>query len=90
MPRPRPLSRFATALLLIATTFTACADTPPVDDGSDWPHYARDLAATKYSPLEQISTANVAQLEVAWSWESADYRLSGEHEGASVNPNYQA
>ncbi|MDE3002644.1 MAG: PQQ-binding-like beta-propeller repeat protein [Gemmatimonadota bacterium] len=90
MPRPRPLSHFATALLLIAATFTACADTPPVDDGSDWPHYARDLAATKYSPLEQISTANVAQLEVAWSWESADYRLSGEHEGASVNPNYQA
>lgn len=57
---------------------------------ADWPHYARDLASSKYSPLDQIDADNVTSLQVAWTWESADYRLEGEHEGAGVNPNYQA
>ncbi len=85
----RPCARFALFLMLV-TIVVGCSDEPLVDDGADWPHYARDLAATKYSPLDQISASNAADLEVAWVWESADYRLSGEHEGASVNPNYQA
>lgn len=33
----------------------------------DWPRYARDLGATRFSPLDQIDPSNVAQLEVAWS-----------------------
>ena len=60
-----------------------------IDDG-DWPHYARDLEGTKYSPLDQIGPVNIADLAVAWSWESADYRLTGEYEGAPVNPNFQS
>ena len=56
----------------------------------DWPHYARDLAATKYSPLDRIDGGNVAALEIAWTWESADYRLDATHASADVNPNYQA
>ncbi len=40
--------------------------------------------------MARIDASNVADLEIAWTWESADYRLTGEHEGASVNPNYQA
>ena len=31
----------------------------PSIDPADWPHYGRDLAATKYSPLDQVSAANV-------------------------------
>ncbi len=78
-----------TAFALLSVFVTACAG-PSQDTGADWPHYARDLAATKYSPLDQINAENVAELEVVWSWESADYRLAGEQEGARVNPNYQA
>jgi quinoprotein glucose dehydrogenase len=33
-----------------------------------WPHYAGDQAASHYSPLEQITSANVAQLAIAWEW----------------------
>src|SRR5262249_50230722 len=33
----------------------------------DWPLYSRDLAGTKYSPLAQITTANVSTLTEAWS-----------------------
>src|SRR5438132_7888284 len=38
---------------------------PPISAG-DWPLYSRDLASTRFSPLAQINTRNVAQLAPAW------------------------
>ena len=38
----------------------------------DWPAYGGDLRAQKYSPLDQISAANVEDLAVAWVWEAFD------------------
>ena len=35
------------------------------NDG-DWPMFLRDLAGTRYSPLSQIDTGNVAKLAQAW------------------------
>src|SRR6187455_854040 len=35
---------------------------------ADWPTYNRDLAGTRYSPLTQINTKNVATLTQAWSY----------------------
>ena len=35
---------------------------------ADWPMYNRDLAGTRYSPLTQINTTNVARLTQAWSY----------------------
>jgi len=35
---------------------------------ADWPMYNRDLAGTRYSPLTQISVANVAKLTQAWTY----------------------
>jgi len=58
-------------------------------DPGDWPHYGRDLAASKYSPLDQVSAANVDQLEIAWIWQSADYDLLTRNPGLYINPNYQ-
>ena len=43
------------------------------DAAGDWPMFNRDLAGTRYSPLKQIDTANVARLTQAWS-----YRLQPE------------
>ncbi len=37
-----------------------------------WPSYAADNAATHYSPLTDITPANVAQLSVAWEWSPAE------------------
>jgi quinoprotein glucose dehydrogenase len=34
----------------------------------DWPNLNRDLAATRYSPLTEINTANVSSLERAWTF----------------------
>jgi len=33
-----------------------------------WPHYAGDQAASHYSPLDQITAANVGRLAIAWEW----------------------
>jgi alcohol dehydrogenase (cytochrome c) len=33
----------------------------------DWPTYGRTLEMTRYSPLKQINTSNVNQLQLAWS-----------------------
>lgn len=35
---------------------------------SGWPTYANDPGGTRYSPLQQINRANVAQLRVAWTY----------------------
>ena len=36
--------------------------------GADWPMYNRDPAGTRYSPLTQINTKNVAKLKQAWTY----------------------
>ena len=39
---------------------------------ADWPHYAGGPASTRYSPLTQITPANVASLKVAWTYDTRD------------------
>lgn len=58
-------------LLLCACT----QDSPPTAIGIssvDWPNYANDPGSSKYADLEQINRDTVAQLEIAWVWESVD------------------
>jgi quinoprotein glucose dehydrogenase len=43
---------------------------------SDWPTYHGELGASQYVPFDQIGAGNVAQLEVAWTWESPDNELA--------------
>jgi quinoprotein glucose dehydrogenase len=37
-------------------------------DPGEWTEYARS-GGTRFSPLDQIDRSNVAQLQIAWSWE---------------------
>lgn len=37
-------------------------------DPADWPNWRRTLDGWGYSPLTQINTKNVQQLQLAWSW----------------------
>jgi len=56
----------------IITLFAVCCPASARDDSrnaaSDWPMFNRDLAGTRYSPLDQINTKNVARLVPAWSY----------------------
>lgn len=37
---------------------------------SDWPFYGRDQGGTRFSPLEQITPANVAKLKPLWTFQT--------------------
>jgi quinoprotein glucose dehydrogenase len=52
------------AALLASAAFAQQDQVAP----SDWPRYARDLSGTRYSPLDQIDTANVGGLDTAWTF----------------------
>src|SRR2546423_193373 len=48
----------------------------------DWPLYSRDLASTRFSPLSQINTRNIAQLAPAWTYKMRpDRPLADEAKG---------
>jgi quinoprotein glucose dehydrogenase len=57
--------RALTLVCLAAIAPTAMAQ--PSLDADDWHSYSRDLAGTRYSPLTEIDSANVARLRQAWS-----------------------
>ena len=54
-------------------------------EGADWPMYRRDLAATGFSPLTQITTDNVTTLRQSWS-----YVLAAESPDGGRGPTSQA
>jgi quinoprotein glucose dehydrogenase len=70
-------------VLTVAFGMVACDSSPPVEDQpatppppaaasgppGDWPRINRDPAATRYSPLDQIDTSNVASLQPSWSYQ---------------------
>src|SRR3954465_11333015 len=56
-----------TALLLLLS-LPALAQSANVD----WPAVGNDPGGTRYSPLDQITRANVTKLSVAWTWHTGD------------------
>lgn len=56
------------AILLVCSL--ACV--PATAQDADWPVYGRDAGGTKYSPLDQINTKNVAKLAPAWTYRTGD------------------
>ncbi len=45
----------------------------PAPANTNWTHYANDLAATRYAPLDQINAANFNTLQVAWRFNTDNY-----------------
>ena len=45
---------------------------PPDRRVANWPAYGRDSGGTRYSPLAQITRANVTQLKVAWTYRTGE------------------
>jgi quinoprotein glucose dehydrogenase len=44
----------------------------PASRAKEWNHYGGDAGASRYSPCEQITAANVGKLKVAWVHKSGD------------------
>ncbi|MEO7057346.1 MAG: hypothetical protein ABI281_01670, partial [Caldimonas sp.] len=71
MSIPEPQTRTAAEAAAVPTgrpLNDARATLAPDDPPGEWRSQARDYANTRYSPLDQITAANVARLRVAWSF----------------------
>ena len=64
----------AVFVLLFLAAMSCIADARGLPD-QDWPHYGGDQGGMKYSPLADINTANVAQLKLAWQWNTGEEPL---------------
>jgi quinoprotein glucose dehydrogenase len=67
MTRAAPLR-----LSLIALGLCAFASASAEERNADWPTYLGGKARSLYSPLKQIDRDTVAQLEVAWSYDTGE------------------
>jgi glucose dehydrogenase len=65
--RSRSVRALGVLAAAVSTASLLIAQAPGSAPG-DWPLYNRDLAGTRYSPLKEITTANVAKLAPAWSY----------------------
>jgi quinoprotein glucose dehydrogenase len=68
--RTRPVA----ALTAVAAACLTVATQAPVRRVSTdaWPYYGHDAGGTRYSPLTQITRANVSRLKVAWTFHTGD------------------
>jgi quinoprotein glucose dehydrogenase len=58
----------ALGISMLASAANAQSGNTAAPPAADWPRYARDLGGTRFSPLDQVNRANVAQLQDAWSF----------------------
>lgn len=56
----------------LPTASSSMSDPSPVSTGADWPAYGGSYAARRYSPLDQITPANVGRLQQAWVFHTGD------------------
>src|SRR5258706_1259392 len=54
------------ALLIVAAALAQSNGGQTADLSKEWPTYGHDPGGMRYSPLTQITPANVSQLKVAW------------------------
>ncbi len=72
MPMPTSIGRApAAAFVLPALIATGCQRALP---DHDWAAHGADPGHTQSSPLDQITTANVQRLQVAWTYRTGDAR----------------
>ena len=55
----------------VLLALTGCSRRPA---DHDWPSHGGDAGHTQFSPLDQITPANVSRLQVAWTYRTGDAR----------------
>src|SRR5947207_11877559 len=58
------------ACLIVLGIVAAIRVGAAADNAADWPTVGNDPGGMKYSPLTQITPANVAQLKQAWTYDT--------------------
>ena len=62
------LRKFVPVLLASLLGGTALAASPTAPLRTDWPNYGNDDGGARFSPLTQITPANVGKLKIAWTY----------------------
>jgi glucose dehydrogenase len=76
------MRKIVTILVAASSAFAFSQMTP---QKGDWPVYGHDAGGTRYSPLKQISAANVSQLQRAWTYHTGERGRSLESTPICVN-----
>ena len=80
MPVRTLIALLAASLVALVASSDRRVAAQAVPAAHDWPAYGGGPAAIRYSPLAQITRANVKSLRVAWTYDS------GEEGGLQTNP----
>lgn len=67
------------AILAVAALAIGNADAQKGVSDGQWANYSGDKGSMKYSALDQINKGNVADLAVAWQWDSPDNAIAKEN-----------
>jgi quinoprotein glucose dehydrogenase len=94
----RPPLAVGVAILLLARTVPVGGQLPSVSlpgtssesvaaqERGEWPTYAGTYASARYSPLDQITAANVGDLKLAWRWTLPDHARRAANAG--IDPSW--
>ncbi len=65
------MKRFVAAAALAASVLVTASLASAHEQGAmiEWPYVGAGQAHTKYSPVEDVTAANVGELEIVWQWE---------------------
>ena len=74
--------RYAALILFLLIVIASCRSSES-DENKSWQVYGGSKENTRYSSLKQIDTSNVAQLKVAWTFNTGD---AGDMTQIQVNP----
>ena len=77
--RSPTLTRALATALLAALCGAGAADAQSGAENGQWRYYGGDAGSTRYAPLDQINTDNVADLEVAWRWRADNFGPAPEY-----------
>jgi quinoprotein glucose dehydrogenase len=89
---PRACARLRTGSGIVAALILLCLGTWSFDAQSgqgkgEWTAFAGSPLAQKYSPLDQITAANVKDLQLQWRWASAEVELQKSSPALRVSRN---
>jgi quinoprotein glucose dehydrogenase len=85
---PQTSARTVVFLLALCAGLAGCKQSDRHEfrtTGTDWPSYQGDVYRNQYSPLDEINTANVGQLQLAWQYSTGD-DVSGNRTQIQCNP----
>jgi quinoprotein glucose dehydrogenase len=89
MVTTRTASLLAAGVLAVVAVPVAASIGAGTRNG-EWRHYSGDNAATKYSPLSQITRDNVTRLRIAWRRPHVSPAFAAENAGLRLTNNFRS